>query len=80
MVDYPVFSLIMFHLIMVHGGLPFAVHHDLGHLLTLRVTWGFYLSHVLPPSYRVGGCGGRVVAFKILVSAPVPFELIWIWV
>ena len=44
--------------------------------LTLRCTWGFYLNHVIPhrasKSYRVVGWP------KILVSAPVPLELIWL--
>ena len=49
--------------------------------LTLRGTWGFYLNHVIPhrasKSYRVGWWGGVVVGWhKILVSAPVPLELI----
>ena len=47
--------------------------------LTVRGTWGFYLNHVLPlrpsKSYRVVVVGW-VVAHKILVSAPVPLELI----
>ena len=45
--------------------------------LTLRGTWGFYLNHVIPhrasKSYRVVV---GWVAHKILVSAPVPLELI----
>ena len=47
--------------------------------LTLRGTWGFYLNHVIPhrasKSYGWGGVV-VVVAHKILVSAPVPLELI----
>ena len=50
--------------------------------LTLRGTQGFYLNHLLPPrpfkSYRVDGTAGYMVAHKILVSAPVPLELIWL--
>ena len=64
MVDYPVF----FPSLSTLTGDTF---------LTLRGTWGFYLNHVLPPrpskSYRVGWWW---VAHKILVSAPVPLELI----
>ena len=34
------------------------------------------LSHVLPPAVHLGWNGVVVVAYKILVSAPVPLELI----
>ena len=62
----------------LHYVLPFDVHLDLGHLPD-RGTWGFYLNHVIPhrasKSYKVG-LGGVVGWPKILVSAPVPLELI----
>ena len=64
MVNYPVFFLLMSTLTW-------------DTFLTLRGTWGFYLNHVIPhrasKSYRVVGWW---VAHKILVSAPVPLELI----
>ena len=74
MVDYPVLF-------------PMLSTMTLDTFLTVRDTWGFYQNHVLPPrpskSYRVvggvggwGGWGGGGVAHKILVSAPVPLELI----
>ena len=71
MVNYPVFFLLMSTLTW-------------DTFLTLRGTWGFYLNHVIPhrasKSYRVGWwwwwVGWWWVAHKILVSAPVPLELI----
>ena len=46
--------------------------------LTLRGTWGFYLNHVIPhrASKSDKVVGWWWVAHKILVSAPVPLELI----
>ena len=66
MVDYPVFF-------------PSLSTLTWDTFLTLRGTWGFYLNHVLPPrpskSFGVVVVGWWV-AHKILVSAPVPLELI----
>ena len=52
-------------------------------LLTLRSTWGFYLNHLIPlrPFKTVFNNvllehGGLPHVHKILVSAPVPLELI----
>ena len=72
---------IMFFLNMVNYPVFFPLMSTLtwDTFLTLRGTWGFYLNHVIPQgaskSYRVVVVVGWV-AHKILVSAPVPLELI----
>ena len=71
-------TFIMFFLNTVNYPVFFPLMSTLtwGTFLSLRGTWGLYLNHVIPhrasKSYRVGGW----VAHKILVSAPVPLELI----
>ena len=80
----------MFYLIMVgyHVFFPLLSTLTWDTFLTLRGSQGISLNHVLPPrpskSCGWGGVGwGGVVVVgwpKILVSAPVPLELIGIWV
>ena len=75
-------SLIIFYLIMVDYPVFFPMLSTLtwDTFLTPMGTWGFYLNHVLPPRpSKSCGWGGVVVVVgwpKILVSAPVPLELI----
>ena len=78
-------SLIMFFFNMVDYPVFFPMLSTLtwDTVLTPRGDWGFYQNWTKYTSshhLKVVGCGGGVGWPKILVSAPVPLELIGIWV